>query len=394
MMISEEEALSAVLSKVNALAPNKASLLDSLGRFVTRDLWAQRPLPPFDNSAMDGYAVQAASCQAGRRLRVIGEQPAGLNRGLSLGAGEAIRIFTGAVLPGGADAVIMQEDVTREGDLITAQSTAEPGEFIRHKGGDLAEGQKILGRGEQVTAQALALLASQGLNEIEVGAQPRVAIVSTGNELAPPGTELKPGQIYESNALMLQALAQRSGATVRLVEHCPDDLGQITAVFGRGLENDALIVSGGVSVGEHDLVKPALSALGAEIDVWRVAIKPGKPFLFGRAGGCFIFGLPGNPVSAFVTFFRFVRPALLRLSGAAEHQLDLRQIPARLGAEVENDGDRPHYLRGRLEGEVFTVTGRQESHALFGLSRANALLRVAPHARLAAGTTVRVALLP
>ena len=394
MMISEEEALSAVLSKVNALAPNKASLLDSLGRFVTRDLWAQRPLPPFDNSAMDGYAVQAASCQAGRRLRVIGEQPAGLNRGLSLGAGEAIRIFTGAVLPGGADAVIMQEDVTREGDLITAQFSAEPGEFIRHKGGDLAEGQKILGRGEQVTAQALALLASQGLNEIEVGAQPRVAVVSTGNELAPPGTELKLGQIYESNALMLQALAQRSGATVRLVEHCPDDLGQITAVFGRGLENDALIVSGGVSVGEHDLVKPALSALGAEIDVWRVAIKPGKPFLFGRAGSCFIFGLPGNPVSAFVTFFRFVRPAILKLSGAAEHHLDLRQVTVRLGADLENDGDRPHYLRGRLEGEVFTVTGRQESHALFGLSRAHALLRVAPHARLAAGTIVRVALLP
>ena len=394
MMISEEEALSAVLSKVNALAPNKASLLDSLGRFVTRDLWAQRPLPPFDNSAMDGYAVQAASCQAGSRLRVIGEQPAGLNRGLALGPGQAIRIFTGAVLPGGADAVIMQEDVTREGDLITAQFSAEPGEFIRHKGGDLAEGQKILGRGEQVTAQALALLASQGLNEIEVGAQPRVAVVSTGNELAPPGTELKLGQIYESNALMLQALAQRSGATVRLVEHCPDDLGQITAVFGRGLENDALIVSGGVSVGEHDLVKPALSALGAEIDVWRVAIKPGKPFLFGRAGSCFIFGLPGNPVSAFVTFFRFVRPAILKLSGAAEHHLDLRQVTVRLGADLENDGDRPHYLRGRLEGEVFTVTGRQESHALFGLSRANALLRVAPHARLAAGTTVRVALLP
>ena len=394
MMISEEEALSAVLSKVNALAPNKASLLDSLGRFVTRDLWAQRPLPPFDNSAMDGYAVQAASCQAGSRLRVIGEQPAGLNRGLALGPGQAIRIFTGAVLPGGADAVIMQEDVTREGDLITAQFSAEPGEFIRHKGGDLAEGQKILGRGEQVTAQALALLASQGLNEIEVGAQPRVAVVSTGNELAPPGTELKLGQIYESNALMLQALAQRSGATVRLVEHCPDDLGQITAVFGRGLENDALIVSGGVSVGEHDLVKPALSALGAEIDVWRVAIKPGKPFLFGRAGSCFIFGLPGNPVSAFVTFFRFVRPAILKLSGAAEHHLDLRQVTVRLGADLENDGDRPHYLRGRLEGEVFTVTGRQESHALFGLSRANALLRVAPHARLAAGTIVRVALLP
>jgi molybdopterin molybdotransferase len=394
MMISEEEALSAVLSKVNALAPNKASLLDSLGRFVTRDLWAQRPLPPFDNSAMDGYAVQAASCQAGSRLRVIGEQPAGLNRGLTLGSGEAIRIFTGASLPAGADAVIMQEDVIREGDLITALSSVEPGEFIRQKGGDLAEGQKILGRGEPVTAQSLALLASQGLTEIEVGTQPRVAIVSTGDELALPGTELKPGQIYESNALLLQALAEGAGATVRLVEHCPDDLRQITAIFQRGLENDVLLVSGGVSVGEHDLVKPALSSLAAEIDVWRVAIKPGKPFLFGRAGSCFIFGLPGNPVSAFVTFFRFVRPAILKLSGAAEHHLDLRQVTVRLGADLENDGDRPHYLRGRLEGEVFTVTGRQESHALFGLSRANALLRVAPHVRLAAGTTVRVALLP
>jgi molybdopterin molybdotransferase len=390
-MISEEKALAVVLEKVTALPPSKANLADSLGHFLSRDLWAQVPLPPFDNSAMDGYAVQAASSRAGTTLRVIGEQAAGVKRSLGIGPGEAVRIFTGAPLPAGADAVIMQEDVVRDGDLITIQSTVEAGEFIRRKGGDLTQGQKILGRGEPVTPQALALLASQGLTEIEVGARPRVAIVSTGDELAPPGTELEAGQIYESNALMLQALAQRAGVVVSLVEHCRDDLGQITEVFQQGLRNDALLVSGGVSVGEHDLVKPALRALGAEIEIWRVAIKPGKPFLFGRAGGCFIFGLPGNPVSAFVTFLRFARPALLKMGGAAEHHFHLREFPARLASEVVNDGDRPHYLRGRLEEGAFNVAGRQESHALFGLSRANALLRVAPATRLPAGTTVMIA---
>jgi molybdopterin molybdotransferase len=159
------------------------------------------------------------------------------------------------------------------------------------------------------------------------------------------------------------------------------------------LKSDALIVSGGVSVGEHDLVKPALKSLGVEIDFWRVAIKPGKPFLFGRANQCCIFGLPGNPVSAFITFLKFVRPALLKMSGAANEALALRAVPARLANEVDNPGDRPHYLRGQLDGAVFTTTGRQESHALFGLSRANALLRVAPRAHFAAGESVSVELL-
>jgi molybdopterin molybdotransferase len=158
------------------------------------------------------------------------------------------------------------------------------------------------------------------------------------------------------------------------------------------LESDALIVSGGVSVGDHDFVKPALRELGAATDVWRVAIKPGKPFLFGRAGKCCIFGLPGNPVSAFVTFLKFVRPALLKMSGASDDNLDLSKVPARLASEVENDGNRPHYLRGRLQNGVFTVTGRQESHALFGLSRANALLRVASGVKFATGAIVSVEL--
>jgi len=323
---------------------------------------------------------------------VVGEQPAGADRGLTMSATEAIRIFTGAPLPRGADTVIMQEEVRREGNTIVAQADVEPGEFVRRKGADLAKGQKILSQGEPVTVQGLALLASQGITEVEVGARPQVAIVSTGDELTVPGTTPRPGQIFESNSIMLQALAIRAGAEVAFVTHCPDDLEQMTDLFRRGLETDALIVSGGVSVGEHDLVKPALRSLGAEIDLWRVAIKPGKPFLFGRAGRAAVFGLPGNPVSAFVTFLKFVRPALLKMSGAGDAYLALRQVPARLTQDVTNEGDRPHYLRGRLHDGAFTVTGRQESHALFGLSRANALLRLAGGAKLGAGANVSVEL--
>ncbi|MEO7167546.1 MAG: gephyrin-like molybdotransferase Glp [Spartobacteria bacterium] len=392
-MTSEAEAAAAVLAGVTVLPPANVSLFDSLGRFAARDVLAERALPDFDNSAMDGYAVQAASCPAGAHLRISGEQPAGVDRGLTMGPGEAIRIFTGAPLPAGADAVIMQEDVSREEMTIVARCAAEPGEFIRRQGSDLALGQKILARGERVTAQTLALLASQGRAEVEVGGRPRVAIVSTGDELARAGESVQPGQIFESNSIMLRALALGLGADFTLVEHCPDDLARMTEIFRRGLEGDALIVSGGVSVGDHDFVKPALRALGAEIDLWRVAIKPGKPFLFGRAGRCSIFGLPGNPVSAFVTFQKFVRPALQKMKGAAEKDFGLRKVPARLAAEITNDGNRPHYLRGHLEEGVFQLIGRQESHALFGLSLTNALLRLEPGAALTADADVLVELL-
>lgn len=389
-MTSEAEALAAVLAKVSPGEASRVPLLESLGRFSAQEIVAQRSLPAFDNSAMDGYAVQADSCQSGACLRVIGEQPAGADRGLTIGAGEAIRIFTGAPLPAGADAVIMQEDVTRDGETIVVQCPAEPGEFIRRAGLDLAAGQTILVPGEKIASQTLALLASQGLAEIKVGGVPRVAIVATGDELARPGETPAPGQIFESNSLMLQALALRAGAAVGRREHSPDNLARMTEIFRGGLESDALIVSGGVSVGDHDYVKPALRALGAEIDLWRVALKPGKPFLFGTAGACCIFGLPGNPVSAFVTFLKFVRPALMKMSGAAEEYWGLPTVPAQLATELTNDGDRPHYLRGQLRDGVFRVTGRQESHALFGLSRANALLRVAPAGKFAAGENVMV----
>ena len=383
-MTSEAEALAAVLAQVGPLPVRRLALIDSLGCFSAGDLFAQRPLPAFDNSAMDGYAVLAASCRAGDRLRVVAEQPAGADRGLTITAGEAIRIFTGAPLPRGADAVIMQEDVKREGAWMVAQCKAEVGEFIRRQGADLVACQKILARGEPIGAQTLGLLASQGWSDVEVGGRPRVAIIATGDELARAGDEPQPGQIFESNSIMLHALALGAGAEVGLVEHAPDDLETLTATLRRAAENDVVLISGGVSVGDRDLVKPALRARGAEIDLWRVALKPGKPFLFGRAGPSRVFGLPGNPVSAFVTFLKFVRPALRRMMGAGETFLGLRRVTARLAEEVANEGDRPHYLRGTVNDGVFRPSGRQESHALFGLSRAHALLRLAPGERLSA----------
>ena len=206
--------------------------------------------------------------------------------------------------------------------------------------------------------------------------------------MAKPGEELQPGQIYDSNSLLLQSLLKRCGAVIASAENCRDDADSLRKAIQSAAKNEILIVSGGVSVGEHDLVQSTLRDLGAKIDIWRVAIKPGKPFLFGQLGGCFVFGLPGNPVSAFVTFLQFVRPAILKMMGASN--LDLPKMPAKLTIDLTNDSDRAHYLRGKLENGSFAPVGRQESHALFGLSQSNALLRVEVGESLKAGETVDV----
>ena len=402
-MISEEEARRRILEKVGSLDERAVPLAGALDCFAAQDYFARLPLPAFDNSAMDGYAVVASSCNKGGRLRVIGEQPAGPDRKLRVGDGEAVRVFTGATLPQGADAIVMQEDVMRDGTDISLNVDVEAGEFVRRRGCDLAEGQMILARGERIRAATAALLASQGFTDVIIGGKTTAAVISTGDELVKPGEELEPGQIYDSNSALLSALLQRCGVTATAVEHCRDDRQSLGDAIKRGFKSHVLIISGGVSVGEHDLVKEALCELGVKIEIWRVAVKPGKPFLFGRVeqdtpspksspsrrerrtrsagegsvfrSNCLIFGLPGNPVSAFVTFLQFVRPAILRMMGATN--LDLPQVPAKLAISLTNDGDRPHYIRGKLEHEKFTPIGRQESHALFGLSQANALVRVA-----------------
>ena len=419
-VISEEEARKRILEKVITLEERAVPLAVALDCCAARDYFARLPLPAFDNSAMDGYAVVGSSCEKGGRLRVIGEQPAGPDRKLDVGDGEAVRIFTGAPLPRGTDAIVMQEDVTRDGGDISLNVNVGAGEFVRRRGCDLAEGQMILARGERIRPATVALLASQGFDDVIVGGKTNAAVISTGDELVKPGEELQAGEIYDSNSALLSALLQRCGVSATAVEHCRDDRQSLDDAIKRGMKNHVLIISGGVSVGEHDLVKEALCELGAKIEIWRVAVKPGKPFLFGRAqqsapspqssqrsaqsrsqprtrsagdgsvfgSNCLIFGLPGNPVSAFVTFLQFVRPAILRMMGATN--LDLPQIPAKLALGLTNDGDRPHYIRGRLEHGKFMPIGRQESHALFGLSQANALLRVAAGQALKADEIVDV----
>ena len=373
-MISEEEARKKIIESVRPLASRRLSLSQTLGCFAADEYFARLPLPTFDNSAMDGYAVVASSCTKGARLRVTGEQPAGPDRRLRISPGEAVRIFTGAPVPQTADAIVMQEDVTREGNEILVNTDVKAGEFIRRRGCDLAEGQRILAKGERLGATTIALLASQGIGDVMVGGEVKAAIVSTGDELVKPGGKLEPGQIYESNSALLRALLERCGGIVKSDEHCRDERESLMDAIKNGIKNHILIISGGVSVGEHDLVKDTLHELAAPLEIWRVAIKPGKPFLFGQLNECAFFGLPGNPVSAFVTFLQFVRPAILKLMGATN--LTLPRVPAKLTVDLTNDSDRAHYIRGKLEHGKFSPVGRQESHALFGLSQSNAFLRL------------------
>lgn len=392
-LLSESDALALVLA---AMKPGRAEalpLLNALGRCAAEPVLATVPLPGFDNSMMDGYAVHAGETAAGSLLKVAGEQPAGRDLGLHCAAGQAIRIFTGAPMPSGADAVIMQEDVERLGEDIRIQEPVVPGENVRRKGADLGRGQVVLRAGERLTPGRLGVLASQGLVQVKVHSLPRVAVMSTGDELVPPGLgqELAAGQIYNSNGCMLQALVKECGVAEPQAFHCADDRAATRGMLQQLLaEHDVLVLSGGVSVGDHDHIRPALQDLGMQPDLWRVKVKPGKPFLFAQAQGKYVFGLPGNPVSSYVTFQLFVRPALQRLAGAGAEEVAPRRFLATSATALVNDGDRPHYLRGVYKDGVFAVKGLQQSHALFALSQANALLRLEPGEQVQAGDTVTV----
>lgn len=389
-MISEAKALAEILARVSPLGSRRATLSESIGYFSTKAYAATAPLPAFDNSAMDGYAISSADLEENKRLRLVAEQPAGLDRNLKVQPGETIRIFTGAPVPSGTAAVVMQEEVERDGEFVVLLAQPQKGEFIRRRGCDLADGQEIVGQGQRITPVLAGLLASQGFAEIEVGSQVKASLISTGDEVIPPGASRAAGQIFESNSTLLTGMLKQLGAKVISAVHCPDDPGNLRKEVNAAASSDVLVITGGVSVGERDFVQEVLRSAGAEIDIWRVAIKPGKPFLFGRLKKCFVFGLPGNPVSAFVTFLMLVRPALLKLMGASPQASELTRIRCELVENVLNDGDRAHYFRGRHEAGRFALVGRQESHALFGLSRCNGLFRLEPGGNLKAGSTVEI----
>ncbi len=401
-MISEHEARQKILNLVQPTDAVEVALGESLHGYAAEDVHASVPIPGFDNSMMDGYALVAADSTAASPLRVSGEQPAGRDLGLSLQRGEAVRIFTGAPMPSGADAVIMQEDVevTDAGEIL-CREPVEMGENVRRAGADLCRGQRVLTQGERLSPARLSLLASQGRARVRMHRRPRIAVLSTGDELIPPGEDrqLAPGEVFNSNGVMIEALCREDGIRDIDLRHCGDDF-QATVETLRQLicTHDAIILSGGVSVGDHDHVRPALKELGISPELWRVRVKPGKPFLFAQGQGpdgrpVSILGLPGNPVSSFVTFHLFVRGCLRRLMGAP---LDVAQTllsPVTVSMNLTNDGDRPHYLRGRVDNGAFTPQGLQQSHALATLAHANALLRVEAQTSLNAGETGEALLL-
>lgn len=396
-MLEEAEARRRILERAQPGSVIWVPLELAHAQVLAQEMVGAVDLPLFDNSAMDGYAVRAAEAVAGARLRVAKlAQPAGGDLGLVLEPGQAIGIFTGAVIPEGADAVVMQEDVEREGDSILIREGVVEGENIRRRGGDLRAGERLLERGDILTPTRLGLLASQGIPEVPVHAKPLVQIVTTGDELVDPGAPLLRGEIYNSNSPMLQAAVARAGG-VAAAEHALDDPGEIRGTLSRALASaDLVVVAGGVSVGARDYVKEVLNELGVITEFWRVRVKPGKPFLFGyHPDGTLVFGLPGNPVSAYVTFTLFVEPVIRRLLGLPVNPdgNGVGLVTARVDEPMGNAGDRPHYLRGKIvEGRV-RLSGTQESHAIHGLSQANCLVRLEPGQRLAPGDEVSCRLL-
>lgn len=356
-MLSLDEALARLMTAIEPLAaraPQTVSTFDALGRVLADDVRSLLDVPPHDNSAMDGYALRAADVPAaGTVLPVSQRIPAGMVP-KALMARTAARIFTGAQIPTGADAVVMQEHASAQGASVRIDTLPQPGQSIRRCGEDVQRDATVLARGERLTPQALGLAASIGAASLTVARRPKVALFSTGDELVMPGEPLKPGAIYNSNRYTLHALLQALGCECRDLGLVPDQLSATReALRDAASDADLILTSGGVSVGEEDHLKPAVQAEG-QLDLWQMAIKPGKPLAFGTVrrpqddGQVYFIGLPGNPVSSFVTFVLVVRPVLLRLQGAT------RLLPraVRVRADFEWRGDkRREFLRARLNDE-------------------------------------------
>lgn len=380
MMRSYEQALEAVLAEIRPLPPETVALLDSLGRTLAEDIAIGHALPPFDNSAMDGFALRAAdiaaaSSSAPVRLPVQETVLAGSHLPSPLPDGAAARIMTGAPLPNGADTVVPIEDVTTEEGTVILTTPAPAGEFVRRKGEEYAAGAVVLSRGQIMKPAAVGLAAAAGRATVDVIAAPRVAVVVTGDELVEPGHDLPEGCIYNSNGYGVGALILKSGAKLAGIVHAGDTRESLHGAFDACRDADVVITAGGVSVGDRDYVKDIVSERGS-LGLWRVAIRPGKPFAFGRLGDALFFGLPGNPVSALVTFLLFVRPALAKLGG--ETDVAPRFVDAELDEDVSHDPGRRSFFRAVLREDggrrSVSLTGAQGSGMLSSLVRANCLV--------------------
>jgi molybdopterin molybdotransferase len=394
-MLSVEQAQAEILGRVRVLTSERVDVLAALGRVLAEPIRSTRRIPPWPNSSMDGYAVRAADARPSATLRVVGRVVAGSLPTRAVGAGEAVRIFTGAPLPGGADAVIPQEDVDARDGVIALRSAVEPGAYVRPAGEDVREGDLVLEPGRAIGAAEIGLLAALGRTQVAVGRRPRVAVLSTGNELADLGTEPTPAQIPNSNTYSLMAQVMETGGVPLNLGVVPDRLDAIAERIARGAEADVLVSSAGVSVGELDLVREALVNAGAELHLWKVDMRPGKPITFGSLGGKPVFGLPGNPVSAMVTFELFVRPMLLAMQGRrGTGRLTVRATAL---APIVNRGSRRGYLRVVLEARDgrlgARLTGEQGSGILRSMVSADGLAVLRGDTAVAAGDDVEVIIL-
>lgn len=384
-MLTHEEALQKILKHAHPLKPRALPLKECLGLVASQDLFSSEPFPNFDNSAVDGYALSFPSPEKGETevpFKICGEISAGTVFRRALKPGEALRIFTGAPVPWGAQAVVMQEHTERRKGSLLILKVPSPQENIRFRGEDFQKGRVLVRRKTVLDPTHLALLAAVGHKKASVYPSPQVGILATGNELSKPGEKRKAGKIWDSNTILLELLVKQIGANPHSFPPVGDRAEEIRSRVREGLESDVLIISGGVSVGKYDFVREVLKKEGVHEIFWKVDIKPGKPLFFGEKNSTLVFGLPGNPVSVFVTFEEFVKPALLKMRGANRSP---EWIWARMTESFRN-GSRLHFVRARCvvkkRGLVVTPLKGQGSHMIGNLASSNALLKVEPHARL------------
>lgn len=373
------EAQARVLALGQPVDSVEVPLDQALGRWATAPVIARRTQPSSDLSAMDGYALRFADLPG--PFQVVGESAAGAPFTGSVGPGESVRIFTGAAMPDGADTVLVQEEAARDGAILTlaGEGPAHLGRNVRRRGLDFSAGETLIERVQRLTAARLAVAATGGVARLTVARPVRVALAATGDELVEPGT---PGDaLPESNRLLLRALLDGIGVEIVDLGILPDRLDRLTHAFAT-VDADVLVTTGGASVGDHDLVRPALAAAGTKLDFWRIALRPGKPMLAGRRGAMAVVGLPGNPVSAFVTALLFVRPLVMHLAGAADPFPRVSRIL--LGEDLPGNGERTDYLRAEIrDGRAFAST-IQDSSMLRTLARSTCLIVREPHAPAAA----------